>query len=406
MTVEADRRPSYRGLLAVEGIPRLLVVALLGRVAGQMVSVAIVLFSLDRYHSSTVAGVAVFANLFPGLLLSPLAGALLDRRGRIAMIRADFLVAATYLTCIALLARVHLLPAALLVLIAALGSLTNPLSNVGTRTLFPLLVPRALWDRANALDSAGFVTAVVVGPALAGTIAGLAGPSAALLASTAVFLAAAASLSGLPDAPRPVSPSGSAVEDAWGAVRHVVAHPTLRGLAPSVAASNLGYGIAVVGLPVLVLDRLHRGPGTVGLLWAMVGIAGAVAGLAVGRFDTDGRERGLLLTGMLMMVAAALVLAVSGDLRTAAPALLLFGVANAPVDLGLFALRQRRTDPQWLGRAFAVSMAMNFTGVPIGSALAGPVLAVSLPAAFLLMALANVAGALLVLAIPGRRLGR
>jgi hypothetical protein len=37
----------------------------------------------------------------------------------------------------------------------------------------------------------------------------------------------------------------------------------------------------------------------------------------------------------------------------------------------MFTLRQRRTDPAWLGRAFAVSMSLNFLGYPIGAALGG-----------------------------------
>ena len=44
-------------------------------------------------------------------------------------------------------------------------------------------------------------------------------------------------------------------------------------------------------------------------------------------------------------------------------------------------MRQRRTDPAWMGRAFAVSMAVNFMGFPIGAAAAGAIAAVSLPAA-------------------------
>jgi len=37
----------------------------------------------------------------------------------------------------------------------------------------------------------------------------------------------------------------------------------------------------------------------------------------------------------------------------------------------MFTIRQRRTDPAWMGRAFAISMALNFAGFPVGSALGG-----------------------------------
>ena len=47
------------------------------------------------------------------------------------------------------------------------------------------------------------------------------------------------------------------------------------------------------------------------------------------------------------------------------------GLANGPLDIALFTLRQRRTDPAWMGRAFTVSMNLNFSGFPIGAAVAG-----------------------------------
>jgi len=72
-----------------------------------------------------------------------------------------------------------------------------------------------------------------------------------------------------------------------------------------------------------------------------------------------------------------------------------------PVDIALFTIRQRRTDPAWLGRAFAVSMSLNFSGVPIGSALAGPLVGWSLDATFYLAAvLVFIAGVMPLLTIP------
>jgi len=49
----------------------------------------------------------------------------------------------------------------------------------------------------------------------------------------------------------------------------------------------------------------------------------------------------------------------------------LLGVLNGPLDIAMFTLRQRRTAPEWVGRAFAVSVSVNWIGSPIGSAAAG-----------------------------------
>ena len=54
-----------------------------------MWTVGIVLFALERYHSPSIAGISIFVLIFPGLTVSPIAGALLDRHGRKRLMRLD-----------------------------------------------------------------------------------------------------------------------------------------------------------------------------------------------------------------------------------------------------------------------------------------------------------------------------
>ena len=144
---------TYRQLLRLPGFRDLLISSLLTRTASQMWTVGIVLFALQRYHSPSVAGVSLFLLIFPGLLLSPIAGALLDRHGRKLLMTLDFSVAALCLTVIVVLAAANLLPVWGLYVLLVGGSITSTLSVAGARSFFPLLVPRDLWDRGNAADS-------------------------------------------------------------------------------------------------------------------------------------------------------------------------------------------------------------------------------------------------------------
>ncbi|MDQ6922308.1 MAG: MFS transporter, partial [Candidatus Dormibacteraeota bacterium] len=72
---------SYRALLAIPGMRPLAGTLLLGRLGGAMWSLALILFVLQRYHSPVLAGLTTFVAWMPGLLLSPLGGALMDRFG-------------------------------------------------------------------------------------------------------------------------------------------------------------------------------------------------------------------------------------------------------------------------------------------------------------------------------------
>ena len=405
MSAQSALPLTYRSLFRVRGLPRLFVAALLGRTALQMLSVAMVLFVLQRFHSTTLAGVTAFAFAFPGVVMSPVAGALLDRSGRTRLIRLDYSIAATAVLLILVLDRLGALNPGIMIGIAVLGSLTAPLSNAGTRTLFPILVPPALWDRANALDSAGYLVAAVVGAPLAAVIAGLVGRPAALAATALVFVMAALSLFGVGRLTSlgPRSAAGSIPREAWSGLAYVARNPTLRGLAISLSVANLAGGLLIVALPVLVLDRLHLNAAVVGALWAISALSGGVNAVLAGRRGSQDRERRLLVAGMLTSALALIVLALSPNLLVVALAMLLWGSAGGRMDVGLFSIRQRRTDPAWYGRAFAVSMSLNFAGIPIGSALAGPLLSPGIAAGLVVASgLALLGAALAWLMIPAR----
>ena len=200
-------KPSYRALLAVPSIGRVLLGMQIARIAQSMISIVMILFALQRYNNASLAGLVAFASVFPGLLISPIAGALLDRHGRVRLIILDYVVVTVALGLVAALSLAGDLPAWLLVAIVSVAGLTGPLSSSGLRSLFPLLVPEPLWERVNAVDSNGWVLATVVGAPLGAVIAQLVGFEVALVGIAAAYAAAAPSCSGrrtrAPKSPRP-----------------------------------------------------------------------------------------------------------------------------------------------------------------------------------------------------------
>jgi MFS family permease len=390
---------TYRRLLAVPGFRQLLISSLLTRTASQMWTVGIVLFALERYHSPSVAGVSLFLLIFPGLLLSPIAGALLDRHGRKRLMTLDFVVAAVCLTVIVLLAATDRLPVWGLYALLVGGSLTSTLSIAGARSFFPLLVPRDLWDRGNAADSVCYGIANIAGPGLAGALIALLGNEAALAGAAVGYVIGAAALQGVGEPARAGEVAGHILFEAWRGFRYVVANPTLRWIAVSFSTLNVGWGIVIVALPVVVF-HLHGNAAVVGSMLALAGAAGVPAALVAGRLRTEGRERQVMALFGVVMGLAALTLLVP-SIAVIAAGMAILGGADSASSVSAFSLRQRRTARAWFGRAFAVSMSLNFAGVPVGSALAGPVLGVSTTFAILVAALLTLAGsALMQLKIP------
>lgn len=392
------RVPSYRSLFGVRGFKPLLATALLSRTGLMMATVAFVLFALQRYHSAAIAGLTVFLLVFPGLVLSPINGALLDRFGRTRMMAADLSITAASVLLIAVLAVLNALSGAALLLIVSIASLTGTLSSGGTRALFPLVVPKPLWERANAADVMSYGVAAILGPALAGAVTQWAGGPGALVVVAALYLAAALPLARVAEPPVRLARGASVLQDARDGIRYVLRSPSLRWLAVVMFVMNTEWGIVTVALPLAVFAR-GGGAGVVGAVLGLEGLVGVPAAIVAGRLDTRGRERAIVAACALAFTAATLVL-LAPSLVALYLGLAVIGAANGPLNIVVFALRQRRTAPAWFGRVFAISMSLNYAGMPIGAALAGAIAGRSLTAALILAALLPLVSAVLVWNIP------
>ncbi len=366
-----------------------------------MVSIVVILFALQRYNSAPLAGTVAFFSIAPGMVISPIAGALLDRHGRVRLIILDYVVAATSLFLVASLSLAGALPAWLLVLIAAVASITGPLSSSGLRSLFPLLVPKPLWERVNAVDSNGWVLATVVGAPFGAVFAQLLGFEAALAIVGGGYVIAALVMIGAPDPRTDVASTGNLLRDAWMGLVYTWHNRTLRALAISLSTMNLTGGVIEIVVPLLILRRLGMGQDMVGYMFGLSGAFGVVSAFSFGRLKTEGREKRLILIPATVFIGTTAILLWPAGLLPIALCMAISGLANGPLDVAMFTLRQRRTDPAWMGRAFTVSMNLNFSGFPIGAAIAGVLVTVSIEAAILFGVAANVAAAILgVVLIP------
>jgi MFS family permease len=405
----ATPAPSYRALLAVPNLSRVLVAMMIARLAQTILGFAIVLFALTEYGDPGVAGLATFASIFPGILASPIAGALLDRHGRIRLVVLDYLVTVVALGLVGGLALAGRLPPLLLIAIVAVSSLTGILSVTGVRSLFPLIVPKPLWERVNAVDSTGYVVATILGPPIAAGLVAVLGGPLAMIAIAAAFLVAAVSMIGILDPPSDTESSGKILTDAWLGLQYTWRNPTLRGLGFSISLLNIAGGMTTIVIPIIVLQRLQLGEPVVGALFALSGVAGMISVFLFGRVDSRGREWNMLVIPMLGVApATALLFGAVGAPTALALALIgasqaIFGLLNGPLDVALFTIRQRRTDPAWMGRAFAVSMAFNFAGYPIGAALTGIIAGYSLEVAIVMGVIACVVAAVAAARIIPRR---
>ncbi|MFH9938254.1 MFS transporter [Streptomyces murinus] len=361
---------------------------------------------------AAVAGLTT-VNMLPWLLFALPAGVLADRVDRRRIVLGSNLVRGAALLGAALVLATDR-PLPLLYALAFLLGVAETLADTAAPAMLPRLVEARHLERANGrLSAAQIVLNEMVGPPVAGLLAGLTA-AAALATGGTLYAVAALLLLGLaplaratPDtgsgsAPEPASPTGArggVLRDIRQGLRFVLGHRTLR---RTLAASAL-YGLvfsATFSMLVLLSERTLRLSETgYGLLLA-AGSVGAVAGSWLAPRAADRLPTVRLARWSLAGSGAAYVtLGLVRHPALAALALAANGVFMMGWNIPVLSLRQRLTPEDLQGRVMSVSRLCSWGSMPVGATLGG-LLATTLtvPSVFVVCGGVLAVGALLLLA--------
>ncbi|HWC67848.1 MAG TPA: MFS transporter [Acidimicrobiales bacterium] len=367
----ALRQRSYRLVLAAYGIG-------VASIGANGVVVAISLY--ERTGSSAWAGISAVSGVLPFLLLSPIAGVIVDRTDPRRML------------CIAVAGQVGvglaLVPTAehgALPLVAGLGfvgALFWTLAYPSTAALVPRTVPTEDLAPANALLTTADTVAWSIGPGLAGLLLGARGYVPAAVASATV--AGVAVACGLAALRRPLT---ELVIDHDQPERFLQALRT--GVRTIRSSSNIVvplalvlvayfvYGAAEVLLLVAATDLLDMGRGGYGALTAALGVGSFAAVAVANRAAAAQRTTALLGAGVL---AGGLPLALLAAVETPAVALVLVacaGLGSVIADVLILATMQRIVPADQLARVFGILEALLVAAVILGSTISALIVSVA-----------------------------
>ncbi|MCQ8187328.1 MFS transporter [Streptomyces rugosispiralis] len=370
--------------------------------AGDEMSGPALLLAGPVLTGSPSSGSALLAGVMAAAAVGgPLFGVLLDRSARPGRLLAAAL--ALYAAGLgAILLGLGRAPFALTVLLAVGAGLLGPALSGGWTSQLPRVAPPPDLPRATALDAMTFSLAALVGPALAGAVAGSAGAPAAVVVSIALIGLALPAAWALPMPARftPVPPSATSVAtDLTAGLRAIVRNrPLARATATSVV-SCVGQGALLTCWPPLgaaVLGGADRGA----LLLSGTAASALVANAVLSRRPRPPRPDAVLLGGALLLVLAPL-LAATGHPAALIAAVLLTGAAEGPQLTALFAIRHREAPERLRGQVFTTGASLKITGFALGAALAGPLATWSLPGALVVAGGCEALAVLVFVCLPG-----
>jgi len=344
-------------------------------VGSTLSSFALGVWIYKRTGSATeLALITLFATL-PNVLISPLAGAAVDRWDRRwTIVLGECGLSLTTLT-LAFLLQLWRLETWEIYLCTAINAVILSFVRLSYGAITPLLVPKEQLGRASGVTQATFAAGQLLGPILAGVLVTTILIQGVLVVDFISFFFPIITMLCL-RIPKPQLTSesaqarrsvGSEIMYGWNYLR---ARPGLMGLLWLFAVTNLFTGMVIVLVTPLVLS--FTTPLMLGLLQSTAGIGLLVGSVVMGIWG--GPKRRVL--GIFGFMAANGVFMMLAGLRASIPLLAVAGFGAffcSPIATGsIIALWQSKIAPDVQGRTGAVSGIFVSISLPIASLIAGP----------------------------------
>ena len=344
--------------------------------ASSMSQFGLSIWMYQQTGSATAMGLMQVAFITPFLILSPIAGVMVDRYNRKLMMMVSDLAAIIATGGIFILFALGRLEFWHLYISAALNGIGNTFQWPAYSAAITTMVPKAQYGRANGLMSLMEAGPGVLAPLLAGALLPLIGLVGILTIDVLTFFFAIGALLFV-FVPQPAHTSegeesrGSLLHEAAYGFRYIFARPSLLGLQLVFFFGNLFSGIGYTVLAPMVLARTASNSVIFGMVESAGAIGGVVGGVVMSAWGGFKRRvHGVLLGWILLSIPFALV-GIARDLPLWLPAMFLTSLFGPLVNTSNQAIWQAKVAPDVQGRVFSARRLIAWLTNPISPIIGG-----------------------------------
>jgi MFS family permease len=350
----------------------------LSTIGSQMTMFAVALQVFTITHSSLAVGAVGLCSAVPSIVFGLVGGSITDAVDRRRLVLATSTALAAVSAGLAAQAFAGVDQVWLLYLLISVASLLSAVNQPARRTFLPRLLPPERLPAGTALNMLTAHGGMMIGPALAGVVAGAWGLRACYLIDALSFGAALYGVFRLPAMP----PDGGTARPGMRAVAEGLRF--IRGSRVLVGAFVSDLNATVLGMPMALFpainaERFGGSPRTLGLLTSAVAVGGLIGSALSGPLGRVTRHgRAMLVAGAVWGVALA-GFGLARNLWLALALLAVAGVADVLSVICRSTIVQVVTPDRYRGRVNAADFVVGAAFPQVGNFRAGAIGSLTTP---------------------------
>lgn len=324
--------------------------------------------------STTLFAMNMLAFAIPTLIMSPFAGALVDRYDRRWMMILSDTGAGLSTLAVAVLLLTDNLEIPYIFIATAFNAAFTSFQWPAYSAVTSLLVPRDQLGRASGMVQIGQAISQLLAPAAAGALLVTVGLEGIILIDFATFGVAVLTLL-VVHVPKPAATAegeaskGSIWKEAAFGWRYIVARPGLLGLLLVFAVFNLLSGINAPLIVPMILDMTTAD--VLGYMASIVGLGMLIGTLVMSAWGGPKRKINGVLGFLMLSGGATMLFGLTPYLAVMAIAGFIMMFAMPIINGSSQAIWQRKVDADVQGRVFSVRRMIAWSMTPIAYAIAG-----------------------------------
>lgn len=344
--------------------------------ASSMSQFGLTIWMYQQTESALAMGLMQVAFITPFLLLSPIAGVMVDRYNRKLMMMVSDLTAIIATGSVFILLATGHLEFWYLYVAAALNGIGNTFQWPAYSAAISTMVPKEQYSRANGLMSLMEAGPGVLAPLLAGMLLPLIGLTGILTVDVLTFFFAIGALL-IVVVPQPVRTAsgeearGSLWHEAVYGFRYIFKRPSLLGLQMVFFFGNLFAGIGFTLLAPMVLARTDSNSVIFGLVESAGAIGGVTGGIVMSIWSGFKRRVHGVLLGWMISSVGLMLIGIGQGLPIWLPAMFLTSLVSPLVNTSNQAIWQSKVAPDVQGRVFSARRLIAWFTNPISPIIAG-----------------------------------